>query len=163
MKRFVVGVNRGRASRDALTWAYGAAVREGARLAVVTAYRPAVVVGPFDGYVVDDRYAREAACAEQDDALSSLLGRSAAETPIDRLVLVGEPAFVLVKCAAHASLLVVGRRSRRWKWSFRPSTAMRCADRAACPVVIVREQPLLAGHGHDAELRQLEHEILGTR
>jgi nucleotide-binding universal stress UspA family protein len=157
VNRFVVGVNNSRASRDALAWAYGTAIREGACLEIVTVYRPSIVVSPLDGYVVvDDPAARETARAMQYDAVRGVLGDDDTELSIECVIVLGEPASVLVDRAAGASLLVVGRRAGRWHRLLRPSTSTRCADRSTCPVVIVREQRPMSGHRYRAELRQLE-------
>lgn len=164
MNRIVVGVNESRSSRDALSWAYGAAVREGACLEVVTAFRPSVVATPPDGFLVlDDPYAREAARLCQLGALSALLDGTSAETAIERIVLVGDPVSVLVERAEHASLLVVGRGARRWVHRIWPATSTRCADRATCPVVIVRESPKATAHEYRVAMRRLERVVRSER
>jgi nucleotide-binding universal stress UspA family protein len=160
MKRFVVGVNAQRVSRDALAWAYGAAVREHAELEIVTVYRPVVAVNAFDGYpVVDDENARVAASATQAAALADVLGRDEVATPIRGLVRLGDPVAVLVDRAARAGLLVVGRRVHRWSRWLWPSTSTRCVDRSSCPVVVVREQLPRSTRRYRAELSRLEHGV----
>lgn len=162
MKRFVVGVNGRRVSSDALGWAYGAASREGAALEVVTVYRPVVAVSPIDGYaLVDDENARVSAYATQAAALADLLERNDGTTPLRALVLVGDPASVLIERASRACLLVVGRRARRWTRLLVRSTSTRCIDRASCPVVVVREQVPASARRYRAELRRLERDTQG--
>jgi nucleotide-binding universal stress UspA family protein len=159
MNRVVVGVNKRQVSRDALEWAYGAAVRERVALEVVTVYQPAVAVSPIDGYVlVDDRNARLSAFAAQAAALDDVLSCDAIETPIRCVVLPGDPVGVLLERAAHACLLVVGRRVRRKSRWLRPSTSTRCAEHSVCPVVVVREQVPRNTRAYRAELRRLERD-----
>jgi nucleotide-binding universal stress UspA family protein len=164
MNRIVVGVNDSRSSRDALSWAYGAAVREGACLEIVTAFRPSVVAAPPDGFLVlDDLYAREAARLCQLDALTALLDGASAETAIECVVLVGDPVAVLPERAERASLLVVGRGTRRGVRRLWPATSTRCADRATCPVVIVREPRKATAHEYRVAMRRLERVVRSGR
>jgi nucleotide-binding universal stress UspA family protein len=164
MNRVVVGVNKRRVSHDALEWAYGAAVRERVALEVVTVYQPAVAVSPIDGYVlVDDRNARQDAFATQAAVLDDVFASDEIATPIRCVVQPGDPVDVLVERAAHACLLVVGRRVRRKSRWLRPSTSTRCAEHSVCPVVVVREQVPTNTRAYRAELRKLERDLQRLR
>jgi nucleotide-binding universal stress UspA family protein len=59
--------------------------------------------------------------------------------PVERLVVQGSPALVLVAAAAGADLLVVGSRGHGgFAGLLLGSTSQQCALHARCPVVIVR-------------------------
>ena len=140
-RKIVVGLGNDNAARGALRWASEAASASGALLVIITAYsfpRPAV---SFEGAVyacIDD--ARAAAQFTQDRAIRRVL--SGCATRVARLVVRGDPAAMLVEASATADLLVVGRRSSRWRRLLTGSVSKDCLARAACPVVVVREAPV---------------------
>ncbi|HEY7107250.1 MAG TPA: universal stress protein [Acidimicrobiia bacterium] len=152
-RRVVVGVDASPASARALCWAYGEACREGATLEVVTAYRLLPMISPVDGcsLALDAAESRRSAECVQHEVLRDELGRDAADPRIERVVAAGLPWTVLVQRARTAALLVVGRRSSRMRRLLTGSTSKRCANRASCPVVIVRgpkhggREPVLVG------------------
>ena len=83
-------------------------------LVIVTAYsfpRPAVSLEGAVYACIDD--ARAAAQFTQDQAIRRVLPVRAPR--VARLVVRGDPAAVLVEASATADLLVVGRRSSRWR------------------------------------------------
>jgi nucleotide-binding universal stress UspA family protein len=57
------------------------------------------------------------------------------------LVVLGDPAAVLLRESEHAELLVVGDRGRdEVARAMLGSVSQRCVHHAACPVVVVRER-----------------------
>ncbi len=140
----VVGVDGSRASVDALGWAVEYARCADASLRVVLAWeRPTRVgyspgVSPLPDAEPADRGREEAAA----DTLTAVIRMAAGETPpvpVERRVVQGPPAGVLIEEAATADLLVVGSRGHGAVTSLLiGSVSTHCVQRAPCPVVVVR-------------------------
>jgi nucleotide-binding universal stress UspA family protein len=140
----VVGVDGSAASEEALRYALRQAKLEGARMRVVTAWHvpPIAYGGPGVGALVDLRseFLKDGE-AILDHALSSLSADETAGVEIDRVVREGRPASVLVEEAKDADLLVVGSRGHGgFAELLLGSVSHECAQRAPCPIVIIRRR-----------------------
>lgn len=133
----VVGVDGSPSAKAALRWGLAQARRTGVRLRAVTAWEIPVFVGWMPMVPFEDLAA----------AAGKMLGASvsealdAAEPDVEVLenVLPGHPAQVLVDESAHAGLLVVGSRGHgAFAGTLLGSVSQHCAQRAHCPVVVVR-------------------------
>jgi len=120
-----------RSSAAALRFAYRAAYESGASLDVIT---------------VDEELARPAsiqllgeALARQGEVVSDEIGLARLELPIYCDAVAGDPVDVLCGLAIGAGLLVIGgERHGRLHRRLHRSRVAQCADRAPCPLVIVR-------------------------
>ena len=83
--------------------------------------------------------AREAAEADLDAMLKHVVREAVSEVQIERRVVEGAPASVLVEESRSSELLVVGSRGLGgFSGLLLGSVSQQCAQHAACPVVIVR-------------------------
>lgn len=140
----VVGVDGSDSSRAAVKFALDEAVRRGAQLRVVWAFRPpeywATAYGmpaspPLDEVTADlEREGRRIVgeVVREADA-------AAADVPVTVQALLGSPGKVLVEQAQDAAMLVLGHRARG---GFRSvvlgSVGLHCVLHATVPVTIVR-------------------------
>ena len=142
MHRIVVGVDGSENSRGALEWAIDEANIRRARLTVVHAWQiPNVVLSsPVATAAYDDDVWRDAATETVDAALKSVAGE-ALPAEIDRQVIEGPAAKVLVDAAEDADMIVVGSRGRGgFAGLLLGSVSQHVAHHARCPVVIVRNE-----------------------
>jgi nucleotide-binding universal stress UspA family protein len=106
--RIVVGVDGSEGSQHALRWAARQAELTGARLEVVTSWEYPATYGwvpvPPEDYALE-----EFATKSQEEAISAVFG---ADVParLERKVVQGHPAEILVQASEGAELLVVGSR-----------------------------------------------------
>lgn len=143
----VVGVDGSPQSRAALHWAVEQSERTGAPLQVITVWRPpaapygtgvgAVVSGgPLADPAGEADAVRSVAEHRLDEAVAALpaeIGRR-----VNRVLVAGDAATVLVDVAQEAALLVLGNAGRgALVGAMTGSVALRCAHHAACPVVLV--------------------------
>ncbi len=135
--RIVVGVDGSTASVRALRWALGQARATGAMVEAVIAWEvpTSYGVGPT---VVDGEdlagVAEQSLAAAVDEVSAAHPG-----VPVQRRVLRGNPAAVLVEQARNADLLVVGSHGHGgFVGALLGSVSHRCVQHAACPVVVVR-------------------------
>jgi nucleotide-binding universal stress UspA family protein len=142
--RVVAGVDDSGSARAALGWAVGWARHTGARVLAVTAWAPhlPVVTGPEVGAatvaarVLTDEQLQSQARQWLDDAIAAL--PDGAEQILDREVVRGDVATVLLDAARSAELLVVGNTRRGALISaITGSLAQQCVHHARCPVVLV--------------------------
>ena len=151
--RVVVGVDGSPGSRAALVYAFAAAARRGADLAVVSTYSVQTVwIGgwplgvPAVATIRDEAESRIVALVEEvraDGAVRAVPGT--ADVPAVVVVSGGPAAEVLVDASASADLVVVGSRGRGAVRSVvLGSVALHCVTHARCPVVVVH--PVLTGH-----------------
>ena len=113
-----------------------------ALLVVVTAYSYPHAVLSIDGTAYLDVHDAEAAARYvQTRAIESVLQVDLPDRRIHQVVAYGDPVEVLVAESNEADLLVVGRRTSRIRRLLTGSVSKRCANRAACPVVIVHAAP----------------------
>ena len=139
MGRIVVGVDGSPQAAVALRWALDEARLRQATLEVVHAWL-FPVVGDVPGAAVDSlaRDLERAAGELLDHVVDDVAGSDPA-VKVDRRVLEGGAASVLVDVAADADLLVVGSRGRGgFAGLLLGSVAQQCVHHAPCPVVIVQ-------------------------
>ena len=137
--RVVVGVDGSARSAQALAWAGDEAVRREATLHVVHAWMPPYPLGPTELFA-DLSPLEDAARVLLDEEVDELTRRRPAPTTVDRTLLMDDAATALVDTSAAADLLVIGAGGRNALLGFTiGSVSRRCAERAACPVVVVHE------------------------
>jgi len=135
-------VNDDPAARDALRWAFDVAVQNGAVLVVVTAYSFPRAIVSIDGTAYFDIHDSETTARRvQTEVIAAELDVELPDARIHQLVAYGDPVTVLVAESSEADLLVVGRRASRVRRLLTGSVSKGCANRAACPVVIVHTRP----------------------
>ena len=142
MHRIVVGVDGSENSRRALEWAIDEARIRQARLTVVSAWQiPNVVLSsPVATAAYDDDVWRDAATETLDTALKSV-ATDVLPVEIDRQVIEGPAARVLVDAAKDADMIVVGSRGRGgFTGLLLGSVSQHVAHHARCPVVIVPDE-----------------------
>jgi len=139
MHRIVVGVDGSDNGRRALEWAITEANIRQAHLTVVSAWEiPNVVLSsPVATAAYDDDLWRNAA-TETVDAVLKSVAADVLPAEIDRRVIEGPPAKVLVDAAEDADMIVVGSRGRGgFAGLLLGSVSQHVAHHARCPVVIV--------------------------
>ena len=127
----VVGVDGSRSALNAVTWAVAEAVDRDVPLRIVHALGAEPEPRPGQNYAVSHVLARaEDAAHQADDSVSTEVVTS-----------LGRPGDVLVCESRRASLICVGSHPRPCDESalFSPTVA-RLAQRAACPVAIIRSR-----------------------
>ena len=135
----VVGVDGSDSSRKALRWAARQAELTAASLLVVSSWSWPVVTG-YPPPPPDLDLERDAHLV-LDDAVAAVLGERPS-VPVEKRVVEGHPAAVLVAASAGADLLVVGSRGHgSFAGMLLGSVSNHCANHASCPVVIVRHGP----------------------
>lgn len=146
MNRIVVGIDGSAESREALRWAAREAKLRGAALRVVNAWAfPYVASGPgldpgldpvLDAQMIDD--VRRGADELVERELTEL-GDDAAGVEIERAVVEGPPAPMLIEAAEGSDLLVVGSRGHGgFGGLLLGSVSQQLSHHAPCPLVIVR-------------------------
>jgi nucleotide-binding universal stress UspA family protein len=142
--RVVVGVDDSPQARAALHWAINWAGHTGARVQVIAAWAPPLpaVGDPGAGTAAmltsaDVEEQLQAHARQCLDAAEAGLP-SGVEQILDRAVVCGDAATVLLDAAQHADLLVVGNTGRgALAGAVTGSVALRCAHHARCPIVLV--------------------------
>ncbi len=141
VRRVVVGVDGEAPSVQALAMAGRAAIALEARLDVVTAWGTDGGPGDTTGEVRDA--VKAAARARQLAAIEQAVP-AAGRNRVTPLLKQGSPSAVLVAEGGDADLLVVGIRSRSaLAEGLAGSAALTAAAEADCPVLVVREGPVL--------------------
>jgi nucleotide-binding universal stress UspA family protein len=140
----VVGVDTSESSRDALAWALAEARSRDGHVRVVAAWQvdpviyAAPLVAPVDGGI--GQSFEHAARSAIDESLEAV-GDAAEGIDVERTIVEGAAAHVLVRESENAELLVVGSRGRGgFAGLLLGSVSQQCAHHAACPVVIVRHR-----------------------
>jgi nucleotide-binding universal stress UspA family protein len=144
MNVIVVGVDHSDGAKAALRFAVEEAKLRQAKVRAVHAWQfsghlgAPGLEGSFPGFGGELDVMRGAAEAELDAALRDVsAGTDGLE--IERRLVDGSPAGVLVEESRGADLLVVGSRGRGgFAGLLLGSVSQQCAQHAACPVVIVR-------------------------
>ena len=135
----VVGVDGSRESEAALRFAADEAKLRGASLRIVCAWEPSASGSLGEAFTPTPDAFVEAERQAEDllrTALQQLQGES---LEVEAIVEEGGPAAVLLEQAAGAELLVVGSRGRgAAKRLMLGSVSHDLANRARCPLVIVR-------------------------
>jgi nucleotide-binding universal stress UspA family protein len=135
----VVGVDGSPSSYAALRWAVGYAQLAGGVVEAIHAWDTPSFIG-WSGPVVDPDFdlqqARERFSQELHDVFAD--GRPAC---LEGHLVEGDPSEVLIQASEGAELLVVGGRGRGgFARAMLGSVSQRCAQHAACPVVVVRQE-----------------------
>lgn len=143
MSVIVVGVDHSAGAKEALRFAVEEAQLRRATLRAVHAWRIGIGAGyigspAIEGVGLDEL--RAAADAAIDATLREAVpGASGVE--VERRVVEGAPAAVLVEESRSADLLVVGSRGHGgFARLLLGSVSQQCAHHAECPVVIVRSK-----------------------
>lgn len=137
----VVGIDESPGARRALAWAVGEAARRGVDLTVVHVHVP---LGDASTAIVRSTARRRRSEARARDAATGLVDRmlAAVDVPddleIDRIVVGGAPADLLLRHATADHLLVVGTRGRNaiGRAVF-GSVSHRCVHHSTGPLVVV--------------------------
>jgi nucleotide-binding universal stress UspA family protein len=135
--RIVVGVDGSPSSVQALRWALEQARITGAPACAVCAWD--LPASPTYVAVEEDiGYREEGARTVLDGAIKDATG-DAATLPVQREVVCGHPAKVLVDASTDAGLLVVGSRGHGgFAGLLLGSVSQHVVAHASCPVVVVR-------------------------
>ncbi|MDA1360900.1 universal stress protein [Glycomyces luteolus] len=135
----VVGVDGSPSSRRALDWALRQAEATGMKIKAVLAWRAPTGYGTAELVASGVQWADEAR-----NSLESIITPASAEwpqVPVERRVLEGHPAEVLLKQAEGADLLVVGSRGHGgFAGALLGSVSSHCAHHATCPVVVIHDK-----------------------
>lgn len=135
--RIVVGVDGSAPSLRALRWALGQAAVTGAVVEAVHAWEVPPSFGMPPAVLPGEDLA---AAAEQE--LATAINRASSEkgqVPVERRVVRGHPAAVLLAQAENADLLVVGSHGHGgFVGALIGSVSQHCVQHATCPVVVVR-------------------------
>ena len=141
MDGIVVGIDGSAESKQALRWAAAEARLRGTTLRVVHAwafpyFASGLGIEPvLDAEVIET--GRRLAGELVDGELAEL-GDGASGIQVERAVVEGAPAPVLIEAAEGADLLVVGARGRGgFSGLLLGSVSQQCAHHASCPLVIV--------------------------
>jgi nucleotide-binding universal stress UspA family protein len=141
----VVGVDGSESARDALAWALAEGRLRGDVVRVVCAwdFSPAAYGIGYAPPVSDESFKRAAEQA-MDETLNALAD-SAKGIRVERAIVEGPAAHVLVEAAKGADLLVVGSRGHgNFAGMLLGSVSHQCALHAECPVVIIRHHQAIA-------------------
>jgi nucleotide-binding universal stress UspA family protein len=137
----IVGVDGSPSAAAALRWAVRQAEVTGDTVEAVIAWQYPIVGGAYGWPVVAMIDGTDfAALAEKtlDKAIAEATEPGSAIT-VDRKVVEGYPASVLVEESADADLLVVGSRGHgTFSEALLGSVSQHCSHHARCPVVVVR-------------------------
>ena len=141
MAVIAVGMDGSESAAAALRWAAAEARLRGARLRVVHAWNVPTIAYAGSGFVPPASFEDDLAQAAE-TALGQWLDAARADLEgleVERHSAEGHSSTVLVDAAAGADLLVVGSRGLGgFKELLLGSVSHQCAQRASCPVVIVR-------------------------
>jgi nucleotide-binding universal stress UspA family protein len=137
--RIVVGVDGSPASVLALRWAAGQAAVTGAELDAVMAWMPPSDYALGAGYSDDVGWEEDTAAVLEKTIEEALTGDAAEK--VERRVVRGHPAQVLLDASADADLLVVGSRGHGgFTGMLLGSVSQHLVAHAPCPVLVVRDQ-----------------------
>jgi nucleotide-binding universal stress UspA family protein len=147
MSVIIVGVDHSDGAKAALRFAVEEARLRQARLRAVHAWQFAHLGAPaIEGSMPNTGFEFEALRSAAETALDATLQKVAPnveDVEIERRVVQGAPAAVLVEESRAADLLVVGSRGLGgFAQLLLGSVSQQCAHHAACPVVIVRSTPV---------------------
>jgi nucleotide-binding universal stress UspA family protein len=140
METIVVGVDGSDCSLSALRWAVQEARLRRAKIRAVHAWSfPHVSTFHEAAHVIELPLADEAAAAL--DRAVAAAHPDGPDVEIEQVVVEGPAAAMLVEAARDASLLVVGSRGLGgFTGLLLGSVSQQCAQHAACPLVIIREE-----------------------
>jgi nucleotide-binding universal stress UspA family protein len=146
----VVGVDGSPGAGEALRWALAEARLRKVPLRAVNAWAHSYVgvtsggygdlsfIGPFDSTGANTDDLGRAAKAVLETAISEAVGETT-DVEIERQVVEGQAAAVLIDAAGPGDLLVVGSRGHGgFAGLLLGSVSQQCVHHARCPVVVVR-------------------------
>lgn len=137
MERIVVGLDGSEAASAALAFAVTEARLRGAQVDAVIAWHEPYVAPTMTPVVADPAVFEESAERVLDRALEGI-DQSAEPVKVERRVVHGAAASVLLEAAEGASLLVVGSRGRGgFAGLLLGSVSQQVVHHATCPVVII--------------------------
>jgi nucleotide-binding universal stress UspA family protein len=136
----VVGVDGSASARDALEWALAETRLRDETVRVICAWHFSPPAYGALGYIPPVSYESfERAAEEAMNETLAALTHSAKGLRLERAVVNGEAAQVLIEAAKDADLLVVGSRGHgNLAGMLLGSVSHQCALHAECPVVIIR-------------------------
>ncbi|MGV9911054.1 universal stress protein [Streptomyces tendae] len=137
--RVVVGVDGSPSSYAALRWADRYARSVGGVVEAIHVWDTPSAVG-FTGPAIDPDFDLEQARERFATELDVIFAK---ERPpgLREVIVEGDPSETLIRASQGAELLVVGRRGRgAFARAMLGSVSQRCAQHAACPVVVVRQE-----------------------
>jgi nucleotide-binding universal stress UspA family protein len=137
-RTIVVGVDGSASSRAALKWALEQAMLTSAVVRAIVAWEYPAFYSWEGGPIAPEEF-EETARKSLNDTVDEVLGERDWPVRVEREVLRGHSAQVLVDAAADADLLVVGSRGHgSFYGALLGSVSQRCAVHAKRPLVIVR-------------------------
>jgi nucleotide-binding universal stress UspA family protein len=136
--RVVVGVDGSPSSYAALRWAVRYAELVGGVIEAVSAWDTPSDIG-WAGPAVDPDFDLEQARQRFTEELNAVFAEGQRPAGLREHLVEGDPSEVLIRASQGADVLVVGSRGRgRFARAMLGSVSQRCAQHAACPVVVVR-------------------------
>ncbi|NED37685.1 universal stress protein [Streptomyces sp. SID8499] len=142
--RVVVGVDGSPSSYAALRWAVRYARLVDGVVEAVHAWSTPTELS-WSGLVIDPDFDLNNARERFAQGLDAVFGAGRPAELREHLV-AGDPSEVLIRASQGADVLVVGRRGRGgFARAMLGSVSQRCAQHAACPVVVVHEERDPAG------------------
>lgn len=140
MGRIVVGIDGSEHSAVALRRAEQLALFEGAKVEVIIAWQLPIAYGPVLGPITWSP--GDEAQTALDKTLATVFGDDLPDN-VTATVQEGPAAEVLIEASRDADLLIVGGRGRGELASALLGTvSSECAERAACAVLVVRDEPV---------------------
>ncbi|MEW2296179.1 universal stress protein [Streptomyces sp. NPDC006743] len=137
--RVVVGVDGSPSSYAALRWAVRYARLVGAVVETVHAWDTPSDTG-WTGPAIDPAFDLEQARERFAEELGNVFADGQRPAGLREHLVEGDPSEVLVRASQGAEVLVVGSRGRgAFRRAMLGSVSQRCAQHAACPVVVVRQ------------------------
>ncbi|MFK4145352.1 universal stress protein [Streptomyces sp. NPDC004065] len=138
-RRVVVGVDGSPSSYAALRWAADYARLIGGVVEAIHAWDTPSDVG-WTGPAIDPEFDLEQARERFAEELRAVFGEEHPAELVEHLV-EGDPSEVLIRASEGAEVVVVGSRGRGgFARAMLGSVSQRCAQHAACPVVVVRQE-----------------------
>jgi len=133
----VVGVDGSPSSTAALRWALAEAKLRCARVQAVACWEFPLYYGWPPGVPYEDFAGMAGKTLSR--AVQEAIGLDAPDVEVVETVVGSHPAQVLIDASAHAALLVLGSRGHGgFAGTLLGSVSQHCAQRAHCPVVVVR-------------------------
>ncbi|WP_086723592.1 universal stress protein [Streptomyces carpinensis] len=137
-RRVVVGVDGSPSSYAALRWAAGYARLVGGVMEAIHAWDTQSVIG-WTGPAIDPEFDLWQARERFTEELRNVIAYGH-PVRLEEHLAEGDPSEVLIRASEGAELLVVGGRGRGgFARAMLGSVSQRCAQHAACPVVVVRQ------------------------
>ncbi|MFF5437852.1 universal stress protein [Streptomyces achromogenes] len=136
--RVVAGVDGSPSSYAALRWAARYAEMVGGFVEAVCAWDTPSAIG-WTGPAIDPEFDLEQAQERFAEEMRAVFP-DRRPAGMREILVEGDPSDVLIAASEGAEILVVGRRGRGgFARAILGSVSLRCAQHAACPVVVVRE------------------------